>query len=196
MVSVHIYSKDLNLVQQCRDLFGGRKKTKHFSADKTLAEYDISSNDILIIDFDACDEKDLPKIVCSCLALVAIPQKDQALRLLQKGIRAYGNRYMHEENLKQAVTTLKAGQIWLPPAIISQVISALPAAKTEDEGEELLNILTSREAEVAKWLVNGLSNQEISEKMFVSVRTVKAHLTSIFKKTGCRNRLELATRMK
>ncbi|MBC2703945.1 LuxR C-terminal-related transcriptional regulator [Desulfobacula sp.] len=32
--------------------------------------------------------------------------------------------------------------------------------------------------------------------MFISIRTVKAHLTSIFKKTGCHNRLELATRMK
>lgn len=196
MVSVNIYSKDPNLIRRCRDLFGGSKRTKHLPAEKKLAGYDISPKDILIIDFQACEEKDLPKIVCSCIALVAIPQKDQALRLLQKGIRAYGNRHMHEENLKQAVATLKAGQIWLPPAIVTQVIAALPATKAEDEGEELLNVLTSREAEVAKWLVNGLSNHEISEKMFVSVRTVKAHLTSIFKKTGCRNRLELATRMK
>lgn len=195
-MAVHIYSKDPNLVQRCRDLFGGRKNTKHLPAERKLAGYDISSKDILIIDFQACDEKDLPEIVCLCMALVAIPQKDQALRFLQKGIRAYGNRHMHEENLKQAIATLKTGQIWLPPAIVTQVISALPSTKAEDEGEKLLNILTSREAEVAKWLVSGLSNQEISEKMFVSVRTVKAHLTSIFKKTGCRNRLELATRMK
>ncbi|MBC2703943.1 response regulator transcription factor [Desulfobacula sp.] len=60
----------------------------------------------------------------------------------------------------------------------------------------LLKELSFREAEVAKWLVNGLSNREISDKMFISIRTVKAHLTSIFKKTGCNNRLELATRMK
>nr|WP_319394812.1 response regulator transcription factor [uncultured Desulfobacter sp.] len=196
MVSVNIYSKDKTLVQLCMDLFGGRKQTRHLPADQTLAEYDISPKDILIIDFQACDEKDVPRIVCPCMALVAIPQKEQALRLLQRGIRAYGNRFMHQDNLKQAVQTLKTGQIWLPPAIISQVISALPTTKSEDRGEELLDILTSREAEVAKWLVGGLSNQEISEKMFVSVRTVKAHLTSIFKKTGCRNRLELATRMK
>lgn len=196
MVSVYIYSKDLTLVQLCRDLFGGRKKIEHLSTQKKLAGYDISQKDILIIDFEACNEKNLPGIVCPCIALVAIPQKDQALRLLQKGIRAYGNRHMHEDNLKQAIATLKAGQIWLPPAIISQVISALPDTKVEDEGKDLLNALTSREAEVAKWLVNGLSNQEVSEKMFVSIRTVKAHLTSIFKKTGCRNRLELATRMK
>lgn len=193
---VSIYSKDHTLVQLCKDLFGGRKKTKHLSAKKKLAGYDISQKDILIIDFESCDEKDLPRIVCPCMALVAIPQKDQALRLLQKGMRAYGNRHMHEDNLKQAISTLKAGQIWLPPAIISQVISALPDTKAEDEGKELLDALTAREAEVVKWLVNGLANQEISEKMFVSVRTVKAHLTSIFKKTGCRNRLELATRMK
>ena len=196
MVSVNVYSKDKTLVQLCRDLFGGRKKIRHLPAEHKLADYDISPEDILIIDFQACDEKDVPKIVCPCMALVTIPQKEQALRLLQKGIRAYGNRYMHQANLKQAVETLKAGQIWLPPAIVSQVISALPATKSEHQSEELLDILTSREAEVAKWLVSGLSNQEISEKMFVSVRTVKAHLTSIFKKTGCRNRLELATRMK
>lgn len=194
MVSVCIYSKDPTLVQLCNDLFGEGQKTKHLPAEENLAGYDLSSEDILIVDFQACDETDLPRIVCPCMALVSIPQKDQALRLLQKGIRGYGNRHMHQENLKQAVSTLQTGQIWLPPAIISQVISALPSTKAEEK--ELLSVLTSREAEVVEWLVNGLSNQEISEKMFVSVRTVKAHLTSIFKKTGCRNRLELATRMK
>jgi DNA-binding NarL/FixJ family response regulator len=76
------------------------------------------------------------------------------------------------------------------------MITALPANKSEKEEEALLKALSSREAEVAKWLVNGLSNSEIGEKMFISIRTVKAHLTSIFKKTGCRDRLELATRMK
>ncbi len=192
----YIYSKDQILVELCRKLFYGRKKTKHLSPQKKLASYDISQKNILIIDLESCDETDLPRIVCPCIALVAIPQKDQALRLLQKGIRAYGNRHMHEQNLKQAVAILEAGQIWLPPAIITQVISALPETKPGEKEKDLLNRLTSREAEVAKWLVNGLSNQEISEKMFVSIRTVKAHLTSIFKKTGCRNRLELATRMK
>ena len=73
MVSVNIYSKDKALVQLCRDLFGGRKQTRHLPAEKKLAGYNISSKDILIIDFQACDEKDVPKIVCPCMALVAIP---------------------------------------------------------------------------------------------------------------------------
>ena len=76
------------------------------------------------------------------------------------------------------------------------MITALPQNKNEKKEPALLKDLSSREAEVAKWLINGLSNREIGEKMFISIRTVKAHLTSIFKKTGCRDRLELATRMK
>jgi DNA-binding NarL/FixJ family response regulator len=118
------------------------------------------------------------------------------MRLLQQGIRAYGNRHMHEKNLQQAVAALQAGQIWLPPSIINQMITALPRQNKTPAEHPLLKNLTAREQEVAGWLANGLSNREIGEKLFVSIRTVKAHLTSIFQKTGCRDRLELATRLK
>ena len=193
---IFIYSNDQALVKLGIDLFGKKDPTRHLSDIKSLSSPDIGKKDILIIDFESCKEKDLPKIICPCMVLVTIPQTTQALRLLRLGIRAYGNRHMHEANLKQAVATLKAGQIWLPPAILTQMLSVLPQAKNQEKENTLLDQLTSREAEVAKWLVNGLSNKEISEKMFVSIRTVKAHLTSIFKKTGCRDRLELATRLK
>lgn len=191
-----IYSGDETLVELCIDLFGKQYKTRHLSAIQELINQEITSKDILIIDLEFCEEKDLPQIICPTLILVTVPVIEQAMRLLRQGVRAYGNRHMHEENLRQAVFALKAGQIWLPPAIINRMITALPANKSEKEEEALLKALSSREAEVAKWLVNGLSNREIGEKMFISIRTVKAHLTSIFKKTGCRDRLELATRMK
>jgi len=178
------------------ELFKTKYGVKHLSSQTGLLESEIREKDILIIDFDDCNEKELPPIICPCMVLVTIPKNDQALRLLRRGIRAYGNRHMHEGNLIQAIATLMAGQIWLPPAILSQMISALPQSKNKQEENTLLEQLTSREAEVAEWLVKGLSNKEIGDKMFVSIRTVKAHLTSIFKKTGCRDRLELATRLK
>ncbi len=193
---VFIYSSDQTLAKLCIDLFKNKDQVKTLFGKNGLNNPDIQEKDTLIIDFESCSEKELPQIICPCMVLVTIPQKEQALRLLRRGIKAYGNRHMHEENLMQAVTTLKAGQVWLPPTILSQVISSLPNTKVQEKEKTLLQHLTSREAEVAKWLVIGLSNKEISEKMFVSIRTVKAHLTSIFKKTGCRDRLELATRMK
>ncbi|WP_304511668.1 helix-turn-helix transcriptional regulator [Desulfobacula sp.] len=191
-----VYSGDETLVGLCVDLFGKQYKTRHLSAIQELINQEITSKDMLIIDLEWCREKDLPQIICPTLILVTVPVIEQAMRLLRRGVRAYGNRHMHEENLHQAVFALKSGQIWLPPAIVNRMITALPANKSEKKEEPWLKDLTLREAEVAKWLVNGLSNREIGEKMFISIRTVKAHLTSIFKKTGCRDRLELATRMK
>ena len=193
---IFVYSSDTALVEVCINLFSKKDKVKRLMGKEELDSLTATQKDILIIDLESLKEKDLPAFNCPTMILVAIPVNNQAMRILRHGARAYGNRYMHEENLQQAVLALKAGQIWLPPAIINRMISGLPVNKIQKGEEHLLKTLTAREIEVAQWLVKGLSNKEISEKLFVSIRTIKAHLTSIFKKTNCRDRLELATRMK
>lgn len=50
---------------------------------------------------------------------------------------------------------------------------------------------TQKEAEVATYLLKGLSNKEIASQMNLSVETIKSHVSSILKKTGMRNRVEL-----
>ncbi len=52
--------------------------------------------------------------------------------------------------------------------------------------------LTKREQEIVELICKGSPNQEIADKLFVSLRTVKAHIYNIFKKTGVKNRLQLA----
>ena len=51
--------------------------------------------------------------------------------------------------------------------------------------------LSAREMEVLEGLCDGLSNRALAGNLFVSERTVKAHLSSIFQKTGCRTRMEV-----
>jgi len=53
--------------------------------------------------------------------------------------------------------------------------------------------LTSREQEVLELIVSGKSNNEIAEELFISINTVKKHLTHIFKKTEVKNRTELTS---
>ncbi|MFO7885668.1 MAG: response regulator transcription factor [Desulfobacteraceae bacterium] len=191
-----VFTRDTALNTRCKSLFEKQHTVRHLAAIPELAILQTDPDDVLIIDLEGCREKDIPKVTCPTLVLVTIPDNDQAMRLLQNGIRAYGNRHMHEKNLQQAVAALQAGQIWLPPSIINQMITSLPRPNKTPAEHPLLKNLTAREQEVAGWLANGLSNREIGEKLFVSIRTVKAHLTSIFQKTGCRDRLELATRLK
>jgi DNA-binding CsgD family transcriptional regulator len=51
--------------------------------------------------------------------------------------------------------------------------------------------LTKREAEIAEYVCQGLSNKRISETLFISLNTVETHLKNIFKKTGITNRTSL-----
>ncbi len=55
--------------------------------------------------------------------------------------------------------------------------------------------LSAREEEIVRLVAQGLGNREIGEKLFISPKTVKNHMTSIYAKTGARNRVQLANRL-
>ena len=63
-------------------------------------------------------------------------------------------------------------------------------------GEEVAShqLLTPHELQVARLVVGGASNRDLAAKLFISPRTVEAHLTAIFRKLGVRNRRQLAAR--
>jgi DNA-binding NarL/FixJ family response regulator len=193
-----IYCQDALLLERCRDLFGGRNTVTQLHDIEGINRQKAASGDVLIVDLKACDEKELTYLSIPTVALTAVPAFDQAVRLLQRGVRGYGNRHMHPENLRQAVTAVREGQVWLPPAIVTRMITAIPA-NGNGNGRPKPNShekLSKREDEVVQLVGSGLSNKEIADKLFISVRTVKAHLTSIFAKTGHRDRLELAVKMR
>lgn len=159
---------------------------------------DLSSSDVLIVDLQGIGlpaNHALPAL--PILALSESPRFDEAVVLLRHGVKGYGNRHMRRENLIQAVKSVRAGQLWLPPEIVTRLISLLgPIGHGHLSGERFTAALSSREREVADYVALGKSNQEIADTLFVSVRTVKAHLSSIYEKTGVRNRLELALQMR
>lgn len=192
-----ICSQDALLVDLCADLLGEQYNAVKQSHDiRRLEGLMKADEDVLILDLKGFDEKDLPAVCIPTVILVAIPTFEQAVRLLQCGVRGYGNRHMRRENLLQAVTAVKDGQVWLPPDIVNRMITAIPANGNGHGKPSLSEALSRRESEVVQLVSTGLSNKEIADKLFISVRTVKAHLTSIFSKTGFRDRLELAVKMR
>ena len=64
----------------------------------------------------------------------------------------------------------------------------------DDEDVTTFQLLTPHELQVAKLVVSGASNRDLALKLFIRPRTVEAHLTTIFRKLGLRNRRELAAR--
>ena len=191
-----VCTRDKSLAAACSGLEGGRAETIQLMDINRLEGATITAEDLLIIDLKWFREGDLPQIPCPVMVLAEVPDFDQAMRLLRRGMRGYGNRHMQFENLQQAVTAVRAGQVWMPPAIISRMIITFAPVKPEPAPLPSMDQLSKREQEVAGLVARGLTNKELADKLFISVRTVKAHLTSIFSKTGFRDRLELAIRMK
>ncbi len=65
---------------------------------------------------------------------------------------------------------------------------------TNSKNTEALRILSNREHEIARFLLNGLSNSEISEQCFISESTVKKHISSIYSKLNTKSRAEFLSR--
>ena len=124
------------------------------------------------------------------------PEGSEGLRLVAAGARGYGNRYMSPELLRKAVGVVRLGEVWLGRQLLQRLIrSALPTA-AEEITRDGLSMLTAREQEIARLVADGASNKRIGSRLDITERTVKAHLSAIFRKTGTRDRLQLALLVK
>lgn len=88
---------------------------------------------------------------------------------------------------------VKGPQVKGPQTQGTQIISATqtpPLSREQKEREEILESLTQREILILKEVARGLSNQEIADKLFISVPTVKTHIGHILAKTGSRDRVQ------
>jgi two-component system, NarL family, nitrate/nitrite response regulator NarL len=119
----------------------------------------------------------------------------EGLALLQLGAVGYANTYIAPGRLLEAIKTVAAGRVWFEQEIISRLIQQVrqnTTAQGDETGGMVLAALSAREKEIALLVAEGLTNQAIGDKLFISERTVKAHLGSIFRKTGATSRLHLA----
>jgi DNA-binding NarL/FixJ family response regulator len=95
----------------------------------------------------------------------------------------------------QAIRLVAAGEAMLSPGVTRRLIGHLAetgVAARRTHARELLDRLTEREREVAVAIGRGSSNAEIAEELFMSVATVKAHVTRLLTKLEVANRVQIA----
>jgi two-component system, NarL family, nitrate/nitrite response regulator NarL len=96
--------------------------------------------------------------------------------------------------LQQAVAAVMRGELWIRRAMVPKLMDSLAseneALSTGATGR--FAILTPREIEIARLIGQGASNKRIALQLAIAERTVKSHLTEIFRKTGADDRLKLA----
>ena len=118
----------------------------------------------------------------------------QLVEILQAGVRGYLPRRSGAKRLVDGVRALARHEAALDPAATSHLVRHLTAGPREEStpGLRALDRLTDRQREVTELVAQGLSNEEIARRLFLSLATVKSHLTASMRRLGVRSRTELA----
>jgi DNA-binding NarL/FixJ family response regulator len=127
------------------------------------------------------------------IALTTYADDESVLGALRAGARGYLTKDAGAADIRAAIEAVARGEAALDPAVQHHVVAAVGSAAPTPAppGEPALpDDLTPREAEVLALIAEGLSNQEIADRLVVSPATVKSHINHLFAKAGVRDRAQ------
>jgi len=119
------------------------------------------------------------------------PKVEELLSYTQMGVRGYFNSFMAAPHYSQLLRLLENGQSWYPPALLSEAFELARSAIRTTPAIDPLEGLTKRERDVALAVSEGMSNKLVASSCNMAERTVKTHLTQIFKKLKVKDRVAL-----
>jgi NarL family two-component system response regulator LiaR len=130
------------------------------------------------------------------LALTSSSEEEKVVAAVQAGVVGYLLKDARRVEILQGIRQVSQGQVYLPPQMASKLLTGLRqnrkaslAAAAGPQGYETsLDALTPRELEVLKLIGQGISNQDIALRLFLSAGTVRTHVHHILAKLKLKNR--------
>lgn len=185
-------------LKQLLELDGDMKVTGEASNGKECLEMIGEVRpDVLLLDInmpeknglEVLQELNLTKKRPKILILTVHNEVDYLLKAVEIGVDGYVLKDSESAELKKAIQTVVSGETYIQP----DLIPALNSKRVErDSDKDKIDNLTRRELQVLKLLAVGSYNKEIAEKLGISERTVKNHVSNIFKKLEVTDRTQAA----
>jgi NarL family two-component system response regulator LiaR len=108
---------------------------------------------------------------------------------LEAGALSYLLKTSTAEEIVKAIRSARESQSIIEPQVASRMVSRIQSASNSRPPHEEL---TQRELEVLRLIGEGMTNQEIAEKLFIGIKTVKTHVSNILSKLGVADRTQAA----
>ncbi len=150
---------------------------------------DISMPDMTGIQATEKIRKELPSV--QVLGLTMHEEQSYVFELLKVGAAGYVLKRAAAEDLVSGVRAAHRGEAFLYPSVAKAVVQDYLQRVTAKEKDEALDGLTEREREVLTLIAEGLTNQEIASKLYISIKTVQTHRAHIMEKLNLHDRTEL-----
>ncbi|MBC7235821.1 MAG: response regulator transcription factor [Chloroflexi bacterium] len=163
------------------------EKTQELRPD--IVVMDISMPDMNGAEATRQIKRQFPEI--KILVLSMYTNEEYVLRLLRAGASGYVVKQAAPEELLLAIEAIYRGQAFLSPSISRGVIEKFLQATEEALPPDKFNELTPREREVLQLIAEGCTNQEIANRLHISIRTVETHRANLMKKLDIHTTAEL-----
>ncbi|MEV5206438.1 response regulator transcription factor [Micromonospora sp. NPDC053740] len=111
---------------------------------------------------------------------------------LRAGARGFLLKEAGPDLLSQAVHAAANGDALIAPSVTTRLLKAFADADPAAPRQQPVEALTDREEQVLVAVARGRTNQEIADELYITLSTVKSHVTSLMTKLGVRNRVEVA----
>ena len=162
-----------------------------------LSKLETVTPDVLLLDINMPNMNGLEvlqkmkekRMKIKVLVLTVHNEVEYLLKAVDIGVSGYLLKDSESAELKKAILAVASGENYIQPSLIPVL-----NAKMIDRDKDIVKIesLTKRELEVLKNLSYGMYNKEIAEKLDISERTVKNHISNIFKKIEVTDRTQAA----
>jgi DNA-binding NarL/FixJ family response regulator len=187
--------ESLEVVGEAGDGLAGLELIARTRPDVVLMDIRMPRLDGLGATARLMEQPDPPKV----LVLTTFDADEHVVRALRDGASGFLLKDTPPAEIVAAIHRVAAGDHMLSPSVTAQLIARLAEEGPEDgrhtQAQALLQTLTSREREVAVAVAEGKSNADIAAELYMSVATVKAHVSRTMAKLQAANRVQVAIRV-
>lgn len=183
--------RDILVVGEAADCAEAIQVTARMRPDVLLMDLKMPAGDAAESLLKIAERSPATKVI----VLTAHSEDESVLSTAKSRARGYILKGISVSTLIEAIKKVNAGQIWVDPELLAGVDFERIAKSFAEAGppaNETLHGLTKRETEILRLVAEGMSNEEIGRKLFISRKTVKTHLTNIFDKLQVHNRFKAA----
>ncbi len=179
---------EMEIIGECDNGHDAIERALELKPDVILM--DIAMPDMMGYDVTRAIKKELPNVIV--LALTMHESDEYFFEMLNAGASGYVPKKAAPTELVNALRVVHEGGVYLYPSLAKSLVKDyLTHAEQNDDAAAAFDGLTERERQVLTLIADGLSNQEVADKLVISVKTVERHRANILAKLGLHSRTEL-----
>lgn len=140
----------------------------------------------------AIKEIRLEKLQSKVIVLTIHEDREYLFKTLQTGAQGYVLKDAEPAVLVDAIRNVSRGETFIQPNMTTELVKEFNRVTMNEKEKHDDSNLTTREVEVLDLIAEGMINKEIAQKLYISEKTVKNHVSSIFKKLNVSDRTQAA----